>query len=419
MLEEALRAGVERVVYTSSVAAVGPAPRGSTADERQVFRAGALRRAVRRRQARGRGRGAAASPRRGLPVVIVNPATCFGARRRLPLVDRAGAPLPAPRDPRLRRRRAEHRRRRATSPRGHLLADERGVPGERYILGNRNFTLDRLFADLGAALSGVEPPARQAAAARGARARARPRSALPGQPADHRRRGARGVAVVGVPLDEGQARAGLEARRTTRTRCRGDDRLVPRARAGERLRAPGRAPAARAAPRRASACASAGGVAAALVAVSGDALPLPHADRPAVPVRARRARAAPAAASSTRRCACRGAGATATRSAQLSGPAPRAAAGRRRRGDLRLAAASSSTCAGSPAATWTDAARGVHAFPTSVPQRGSLRVTADRPLDLGAIERHPGPAPAPAGGLPRGSGVSPPAQASYTPTWDT
>ena len=43
MLEEALRAGVERVVYTSSVAAVGPAPRGSTADERQVFRAGALR----------------------------------------------------------------------------------------------------------------------------------------------------------------------------------------------------------------------------------------------------------------------------------------------------------------------------------------------------------------------------------------
>src|SRR5207344_1729458 len=41
--------------------------------------------------------------------------------------------------------------------RGHLLADERGVPGERYILGNRNFTFDRLFADL-ARLSGVEAP---------------------------------------------------------------------------------------------------------------------------------------------------------------------------------------------------------------------------------------------------------------------
>ena len=42
--------------------------------------------------------------------------------------------------------------------RGHLLADERGLVGERYILGNRNYTTDRLFADL-ARLSGVEPPA--------------------------------------------------------------------------------------------------------------------------------------------------------------------------------------------------------------------------------------------------------------------
>jgi dihydroflavonol-4-reductase len=41
--------------------------------------------------------------------------------------------------------------------RGVLLADERGSVGERYILGNRNYTLDRLFADL-ARLSGVEPP---------------------------------------------------------------------------------------------------------------------------------------------------------------------------------------------------------------------------------------------------------------------
>jgi dihydroflavonol-4-reductase len=42
--------------------------------------------------------------------------------------------------------------------RGHLLADERGTVGERYILGNRNFTFDRLLCDLGR-LSGVEPPA--------------------------------------------------------------------------------------------------------------------------------------------------------------------------------------------------------------------------------------------------------------------
>jgi dihydroflavonol-4-reductase len=40
---------------------------------------------------------------------------------------------------------------------GHLLADEKGAVGERYILGGRNFTLDRLFADL-ARISGVDPP---------------------------------------------------------------------------------------------------------------------------------------------------------------------------------------------------------------------------------------------------------------------
>ena len=40
---------------------------------------------------------------------------------------------------------------------GHLLADEKGKVGERYILGGRNFTLDRLFADL-SRISGVPPP---------------------------------------------------------------------------------------------------------------------------------------------------------------------------------------------------------------------------------------------------------------------
>ena len=43
--------------------------------------------------------------------------------------------------------------------RGHLLADTKGAVGERYILGGRNFTFDRLFADL-SRLTGVEPPVR-------------------------------------------------------------------------------------------------------------------------------------------------------------------------------------------------------------------------------------------------------------------
>jgi dihydroflavonol-4-reductase len=40
---------------------------------------------------------------------------------------------------------------------GHLLADQKGEVGERYILGGRNFTFDRLFADL-SRISGVDPP---------------------------------------------------------------------------------------------------------------------------------------------------------------------------------------------------------------------------------------------------------------------
>jgi dihydroflavonol-4-reductase len=156
VLEEALRAGVAGVVHTSSVAAIGPAPRGSTADERQVFRAGRL--GLPYVDAKHEAEGVAVRlAARGLPVVVVNPAHTFGTgdrhRSSTELVRRfLRGRIPAYVDGALNIVDAED------VARGHLLADERGVVGERYILGNRNFTLDRLFADLGR-LSGVEPPA--------------------------------------------------------------------------------------------------------------------------------------------------------------------------------------------------------------------------------------------------------------------
>ena len=156
VLEEALAAGVERCVHTSSVAAVGPAPRGSTADERQVFRAGryGLPYINAKHEAE---KEALRIGGLGLPVVVVNPAHVFGAgdvyHSSTELVRRfLRREIPAYVDGALNIVDAED------VARGHLLADERGTPGERYILGNRNFTLDRLFADLGR-LSGVEPPA--------------------------------------------------------------------------------------------------------------------------------------------------------------------------------------------------------------------------------------------------------------------
>ncbi|MET0768913.1 MAG: NAD-dependent epimerase/dehydratase family protein [Solirubrobacteraceae bacterium] len=154
VMEEALRAGVQRVVHTSSIGAVGPARPGGAVDERHVFPPSIdVPYAVSKHLAETEALRVAA---RGLDVVIVCPAHVFGAGdlgptstgvvrkfllRRIPayvsgainVVDVADVAA------------------------GHVLADERGVTGERYILGTRNYTWDRLFAEL-ARISGVERP---------------------------------------------------------------------------------------------------------------------------------------------------------------------------------------------------------------------------------------------------------------------
>jgi dihydroflavonol-4-reductase len=156
VLEEALRADVERAVYTSSVAAIGPAAPGRTADESNVWDAG--RHGIAYVDSKHEAEVTAMRlVARGLPLVIVNPAHVLGAgdpgRSSTTLVRRfMRRQIPAYVDGTLNIVGVHD------VARGHLLADERGQVGERYILGNRNFTLDRLFADLGR-LSGVEPPA--------------------------------------------------------------------------------------------------------------------------------------------------------------------------------------------------------------------------------------------------------------------
>jgi dihydroflavonol-4-reductase len=153
VMEEALAAGVERVVHTSSVAAIGPARARGTADESQPFTAGHLGIAYAnsKHEAEVEALRVAAH---GLPLVIVNPSFVLGpddpkgtsmalVRRfllgRIPVYVDGGLNIVDVRD----------------VARGHLLADEKGEVGERYILAGRNFTLDRLFADF-ARLSGRE-----------------------------------------------------------------------------------------------------------------------------------------------------------------------------------------------------------------------------------------------------------------------
>ena len=157
VFEVALEAGVERVVHTSSVGAIGVAPaRGKAIDESAVFDIGHLGITYvnSKHEAELEALRACA---RGLGVVIVNPSFVLGPdapsstsmglvkrflQRKIPAYVDGGLNVVDVRD----------------VAKGHLQADAKGVAGERYILSGRNFTLDRLFSDLGR-ISGVEPPA--------------------------------------------------------------------------------------------------------------------------------------------------------------------------------------------------------------------------------------------------------------------
>jgi dihydroflavonol-4-reductase len=157
VMEECLRAGVERVVYTSSAAAVGPAANGKAATETQLFTAARLGipyvNSVHEAEVE-----AMRVAAHGLPLVCVNPAVCLGAGDhllsstrlvrsfllgRIPVYTDGAIGIVDVRD----------------AAAGHLLADVLGAVGERYLLAGRNFTFERLFADLGR-LSGVPTPVR-------------------------------------------------------------------------------------------------------------------------------------------------------------------------------------------------------------------------------------------------------------------
>ena len=158
VVEAALAAGVERLVHTSSVAAIGPAMPGGRADEDQPFTAGGLGIAYvnSKHEAEAEVLRAAAQ---GLDAVIVNPTYVLGPGdgagssmglirrfllRRIPAYVDGGLNIVDVRD----------------VADGHLLADAKGETGERYILGGRNFTLQRLFADLSRICGVPAPPVR-------------------------------------------------------------------------------------------------------------------------------------------------------------------------------------------------------------------------------------------------------------------
>jgi len=155
LLEAARAAGVERVVYTSTVGCIGIPGHGLGNEDTQVSleqMSGAYKRSKFQAE-----QIALDYARAGFPVVIVNPTAPVGDRDFKPtptgkiVVDYLKGKLPAFVDTGLNLVDVED------TAEGHLLACEHGAIGERYILGCENVTLQQILTRL-AAISGGKAP---------------------------------------------------------------------------------------------------------------------------------------------------------------------------------------------------------------------------------------------------------------------
>jgi dihydroflavonol-4-reductase len=156
ILAAAAAAGVAKVVYTSSVAALGLNDDGTPGDETTpVARARII--GHYKKSKYDAEQVAVAWAAKGLPVVIVNPSTPIGERDIKPtptgklIVDFLNRKLPAYVDTGLNLVDVHD------VAAGHLAAAEKGRAGERYILGNRDMTLKEILETL-ARLTGMPAP---------------------------------------------------------------------------------------------------------------------------------------------------------------------------------------------------------------------------------------------------------------------
>lgn len=184
VMEEALRAGVERVVYTSSVATLALRADRSPADESIPLREDEGIGAYKRSKIAAERLVEALVRERGLPAVIVNPSTPIGPRDVRPtptgriILEAARGRIPGFVDTGLNLVHVDD------VADGHLAALARGVVGERYILGGQNVPLADMLAQI-AALVNRRPPRLRVprlialAAAYGAEAIARARGTEP------------------------------------------------------------------------------------------------------------------------------------------------------------------------------------------------------------------------------------------------
>jgi dihydroflavonol-4-reductase len=156
LLSAALEAGVERVVYTSSVATLGLVPGGS-ADEDTPSTAEDMIGPYKRSKFEAEQVARKLAQDRKLPVVTVNPSTPVGPGDIKPtptgrlILEAARGQMPAFVDTGLNIVHVDD------VAEGHLAAAEKGRIGERYILGGENMSLADILAEVSQAV-GRRPP---------------------------------------------------------------------------------------------------------------------------------------------------------------------------------------------------------------------------------------------------------------------
>jgi dihydroflavonol-4-reductase len=156
IMEEALRAGVERIVYTSSVATLKLVDGAPATEDRPLVEEEAIG-AYKRSKVAAERLVEAMVRRDGLPAVIVNPSTPIGPRDVRPtptgriIIEAASGRMPAFVDTGLNLVHVDD------VASGHVAALDRGRIGERYILGGENVLLADMLADI-ARLVGRRPP---------------------------------------------------------------------------------------------------------------------------------------------------------------------------------------------------------------------------------------------------------------------
>ena len=156
ILQATLDLGLAKTVYTSTVGCIGLLENGNPANEETPFNPATLCNDYKRSKYQAE-KVAMEFSQKGLPLVIVNPSTPIGPRDIKPtptgkiILDFLNRKMPAYLDTGLNLIDV------GDCARGHLLAEEKGVPGERYILGNRNMSLKEILLAL-EKITGLKAP---------------------------------------------------------------------------------------------------------------------------------------------------------------------------------------------------------------------------------------------------------------------